>query len=483
MIFVFSFILICSVLVSLLYSLKQIYQLQVTEYRIDRFKSMLNDAGVSSFLMPKILFPAKTKRNFLILAVSFVTLVLFNILFLNLTLNSGFFLFLFVILNYILAKFFVVFASMLTNPIAQRVRDKEIEKAVEMVKNSKTTFIGVTGSFGKSSVKELLCYILKKKYSVERTGGNRNTDIGVALDVQKKLTEKLDFFVCEMGAYKIGEIKDICEIVKPKYGILCGIGNQHIDLFGSMENLVKAKSELLQALPEDGIGVVNIDNAYKKQLVKDLDAKVLSYGIDKEADFRLVHISYKKQHMFVRFSFEGKEYEFSTTLFGKHNALNLIGVVALALELKVSYEDIKKAISEIEPLDAKLSLHSGLNDSVVLNDGYNSNLHGFLAALEVMSRFEAKNKLAISHGILELGEEKIRSYREIVKYLEEYNIMLLTLDKVFLRYGSKYVVFLSSEDEILQYLQQELKEKDLLLVEGRFSPAFIQSLKLQKYGV
>jgi len=328
MIFVFSFILICSVLVSLLYSLKQIYQLQVTEYRIDRFKSMLNDAGVSSFLMPKILFPAKTKRNFLILAVSFVTLVLFNILFLNLTLNSGFFLFLFVILNYILAKFFVVFASMLTNPIAQRVRDKEIEKAVEMVKNSKTTFIGVTGSFGKSSVKELLCYILKKKYSVERTGGNRNTDIGVALDVQKKLTEKLDFFVCEMGAYKIGEIKDICEIVKPKYGILCGIGNQHIDLFGSMENLVKAKSELLQALPEDGIGVVNIDNAYKKQLVKDLDAKVLSYGIDKEADFRLVHISYKKQHMFVRFSFEGKEYEFSTTLFGKHNALNLIGVVA-----------------------------------------------------------------------------------------------------------------------------------------------------------
>jgi len=258
------YLLSCSVLVSTLFALRQIYQLQVTEYRFDRFFSMLRDSGIGSLFMPKVLLPAKTIRNFTILAIAFCSLIILNyILFVNFK-DNFVFIWITLFLNYFVAKMLVLLVSSFLKPFANMAREKTIKKAGDMVKNLEVEMIGVTGSFGKSSVKELIYQVLSEKYLVERTLGNHNTDIGVALDIQDKLTKDLDFFVCEMGAYKIGEIDKICSFVKPKYGVLSGIGNQHMDLFGSQENLIQAKSELLRALPEDGTAIVNIDSGYKE---------------------------------------------------------------------------------------------------------------------------------------------------------------------------------------------------------------------------
>jgi len=475
------YILFLTAIVSYIFALKQIYQLQITEYRFDRFMTMLRDSGFGSLIYPKIVLPAKTVRNILIAALSLIFLLLFNYIIYLLLWENILLIIFFALLNYFIAKDFVFSASTIITPFANIFREKTIKQAKEIVEGFDGEIIGVTGSFGKSSVKEFLYQIFSEKYSMERTAGNRNTDIGVALEIKEKLNEKLDFFVCEMGAYKIGEIEKICNFVKPKYGILTGIGNQHMDLFGSIENLVYAKSELLRSLPENGVAVVNIDNDYKAKLLENVKAKVITYGWNEQADYRILDLKYKKRMMFVEFSAFEKKYKFTTALLGNHQAVNLLGIIALGLELKMGYENIERAIAKMEPLESKLSLHTGFNGVTILNDGYNSNLEGFLSALEVAKGFESKKKYAFSYGIFELGQEREKAYRKVVESVLEGNIILLTLDKRFLRFNDENVIYMKSEKEVMDFLSKNLKKGDFFLLEGRCTPEFLNFLNMEKY--
>ncbi len=476
-------LLVLSVFFSVLFSLRQVFQLQVTEYRFDRFMTMLRDAGFDSLILPKVVFPAKTVRNIMIIFLAlFLFLVLNYFLFINFHENNYVIIAL-LFLNYFIAKDCVFIASVLITPFANVVRGRLLKKAKEIVQESEVEMIGVTGSFGKSSVKEFVYQILSEKYSLERTSGNRNTDIGVALEIREKLKKGLDFFVCEMGAYKIGEIERICDFVKPKYGILTGIGNQHMDLFGSIENLVKAKSELIVSLPEDGVAVVNIDNDFRQELLKDVKAKTITYGWSEEADFRILSLNYRKRLMFVEFSGFGRKYKFTTALLGDHQAVNLLGIIVLALELKISYEVIQNAIAKMEPLYSKLSLHKGMNESTILNDGYNSNLDGYLSALNVLKNFDTKKKYVFNYGIFELGKEREGAYRKIVDYIVKNNIVLLTLDKRFAKLNTENVMHMESEKEVMDFLKKNLKKEDILLLEGRCTDEFLDFLNMEKYEV
>jgi UDP-N-acetylmuramoyl-tripeptide--D-alanyl-D-alanine ligase len=476
-------LLFVSVLVSYLFAFRQIYQLQITEYRFDRFMTMLRDSGFGSLIFPKIVFPAKSIRNIMIAASALVFLLLLNYIFYLYFLENSTLIFILALLNYFIAKDLVFFVSIIVTPFANMARKRTIEQAREIVQSVEVERIGVTGSFGKSSVKEYIYQIFSEKYAVERTEGNRNTDIGVALEIKEKLKNNLDFFICEMGAYKIGEIERICDFVKPKYGILTGIGNQHMDLFGSIENLVQAKSELLRALPEDGIAVANIDNGYRKILFEGVKAKPITYGWSEHADYQILNLKYRKRLMFVEFSAFGKNYKFTTALLGNHQAVNLLGIIALALELKISYEVIQNAIAKMEPLYSKLSVHTGVNGATILNDGYNSNLNGFLSALKVAKNFEAKNKYAFNYGIFELGKEREKAYGRVVETATAGGITLLTLDKRFLKFDAKNVIYMNSEQEVMDFLKKNLQKEDLFLLEGRCTQKFLDFLDMKKYEV
>ena len=477
------YVLFLTAIVSYFFAFRQIYQLQITEYRFDRFMTMLRDSGFGSLIYPKIVFPAKTVRNIMIASFSLVFLLLLNYLVFVFFIENLTVIFLLALLNYFIAKDLVFFASIIVTPFANIVRRRTVAKASEIVESLDVGMIGVTGSFGKSSMKEFLYQIFSEKYNIERTAGNRNTDIGVALEIKEKLNKDLDFFVCEMGAYKIGEIEKICSFVKPKYGVLTGIGNQHMDLFGSIENLVQAKSELLRALPEDGVAVVNVDNNHRERLFENVKAKTITYGWSEDADFKILDLKYKKRMMFVEFSGFGKEYKFTTALLGNHQAINLLGVIALALELKISYETIQKAIAKMEPLYSKLSVHKGVNGATIVNDGYNSNLDGFLSALDVAKNFEAKKKFAFNYGIFELGKEREQAYRKVVESVVDGDITFLTLDKRYLKFDDKNVIYMKSEDEVMGFLKENLQKEDLLLLEGRCTNEFLEFLDMKKYEI
>ncbi|MBI2051684.1 hypothetical protein HYT33_02890, partial [Candidatus Roizmanbacteria bacterium] len=226
------------------------YLFQTKEYRFDRFLSFVKEEGIFHILYTRrIRLPAKTPRNFLILLFAAAASILIFPFLLTLSVPL---LLVRLFLSPVSALFFTALLVLAT-AIPARIRRKQIiQKADKLVKKSNAVFIGITGSYGKTTTKEFLAHILSAKYRVGKTEANLNTDIGIAISVLKNLKPDTQFFVAEIGAYKKGEIAKACKIIKPKFAIITAIGNQHLDLFGSKKNLILAKKELLDVLPKEG---------------------------------------------------------------------------------------------------------------------------------------------------------------------------------------------------------------------------------------
>ena len=210
-----------------------------------------------------------------------------------------------------------------TNPFFNFQKKRIIKKAtVKMRGLKKVKVIGITGSYGKTSTKEFLYAILSQKYKVIKTEGNNNTNIGVAYTVLNKVSDDYDYFICEMGAYKIGEIKEMCEIVNPEIGILTGINEQHLDLFGSIENTIKAKFELIKSLPEDGTAVIN--SRIKNQELRIKNNNIKYFSIDSVENIKV-------NQNYVEFDY--KNQKFKINLLGKHYIENILSSIVVAENL------------------------------------------------------------------------------------------------------------------------------------------------------
>lgn len=234
-----------------------IYLWQVKEYRRDRFaaglrtnhdvaKTLANSFNLLVWFRPKLTFRALTT---FCLALTFSLLFFIFLLPITYTYAKYFLLIL-------LAPFFSSLAVAILTPFFVYWKKHLIEKATDKMREFGGTVIGISGSFGKSSTKEILAWLLSDKFSVLKTKKNVNSAIGLAKTILHDLKGDEQFFICEMGAYRRGEISEMCEIVKPKAGILTGLGDQHLDMFGSLENIKKAKMELIDSLPPTGFGLV-----------------------------------------------------------------------------------------------------------------------------------------------------------------------------------------------------------------------------------
>ncbi len=345
--------------------------------------------------------------------------------------------------------------------------------AKQKIKNSKAIFIGVTGSFGKTSVKEFLHHILSKKYIVASTPKNYNSDIGIALSVMRSLKKDTHFFIAEMGAYRIGEITKCCEFTQPVYGILTGIGNQHLDLFGSQTNLIRAKFELIKSLPEKGKAYIHIDSLPAEAFKIPLEAKRCYYSIQKKADVTASSIAYSDKRLHANIMYKKIRFDIYTKLLGTHNIANLLPCIALAHDLGVPKKDIEDAMRTLEPVQHRLSMSYGVNGSTILDDSYNSNVDGFIAAVRVADTLPFGKKIVITRGLIELGKEKKSSYMRIVKAIQASSsrITLYTTDTLFSSFDKKNcIAVFPTEDILMKRLTTEADKNTLIVLEGRFSP-------------
>ncbi len=227
-------------------------------------------------LRRKWTFPRFTKKMLL-----FLLLTLGLEFFLLWRFSSNFFLFI-VVFELLLPVFIFLCLQIIQIPVIFAKR-RIINKAKAKIKKlSGLTTIGITGSYGKTSTKEILFALLSQKNETIKTNVHVNTEMGVAQTVLKFLDKKYKFFVCEMAAYKKGEVKAISNIVQPKIGILTGINKQHLALFGSQDNIIQAKYELIEALPKDGLAVFNGDNKYCLELYKKTNKPKMIYGLQEK---------------------------------------------------------------------------------------------------------------------------------------------------------------------------------------------------------
>ena len=458
------------------------YLVQIKEYRRDRLFAFLKETGIgkSLYLNNNWHLPKKSSRNLIIILFSlilFSPLILFSLP-LKITSQLGL-----VWCGFLIAPLVVGLGTALTAPLAFFSRQRTIAKAKKIIHGSKTVFIGITGSYGKTSVKEFLYQILKEKYQVERTEKNYNSAVGVALSVIKNLKKKTQFFIVEMGAYHQGEIAQICQLTPPRYGIVTAIGNQHQALFGSQEKLIQAKSELVQALPKNGRLYINQTIQGLKKIISLSKAPYIYFASpkkNKQTAIYLEKIKVNHQGSQAIARYQDKQIKITTSLLGKHNLINLLAPIALALDLNLTSGEVEKGISKIMPLTGKLSLHSGPKRSLILNDSLNSNQQGFIAALKTATLFSKKNLIVISKGITELGKEKKTAYQQIIKMLKSSKAILYTNDFLFkkLTTSNHQIIIFNNEKKLYNELIKKLNNQTLLLIEGKFTKNFLKLLTI-----
>jgi UDP-N-acetylmuramoyl-tripeptide--D-alanyl-D-alanine ligase len=237
------------------------------------------------------------------------------------------------------------------------------------------------------------------------TPENYNTTLGVVRTLRENLRPWHEVFVCEMGARNVGDIREICELVKPVHGVITSIGPQHLESFGSMENVVRAKFELADALPDEGVVFLNADNTEIRTewARRGKDGKRrLTWGFADDCDYRVrdVRTSREGTSFFVKMPDAG-EIALETTLLGGHNVQNIVGAVAVADFLGVDRKDIVVGVRRLEGVPHRLQLIRGGRD-VIIDDAYNSNASGARAALDVLALFDGF-KVLITPGMVELG--------------------------------------------------------------------------------
>ncbi len=315
-------------------------------------------------------------------------------------------------LLFILCPLWILISNIVNRPLELAITKYYINDAKKLLSSSNAKVIGITGSYGKTSVKYYLSSLLKAKYNVLMTPESYNTPMGVVLTIRSSLNALHEIFVCEMGAKRVGEIKEICDIVNPEIGIITSVGPQHLETFKTLDNVKKTKFELADALPENGLLFLNGDDenitSFKGH------RKCISYSADALSDYYAsdIVLSDKGTHFKVNCP-NGESCEFVTKLIGKHNVLNITGAIAVCHKMGIELTELKSKVAKLEPVKHRLELIKKGND-LIIDDAYNSNPSGTKAALETLSYFEG-TKILLTPGMVELGAKQYELNMEFGK--------------------------------------------------------------------
>ncbi len=404
----------------------QLYALQSLEYEPDRFIKWILQNPVKFNLekKKKLVYTGKAKTLLFISAL--IPLVLVIIM------RTSVIWVLAALAAYLLAPWLYLIPALLIIKLYEIPnRIKTIREARNILSgNPNLTVIGITGSYGKTTVKEMLKTVLAKKYKVLSTPKSFNTLFGISQVIKEQLKPEHEIFIVEMGAYKIGEIAELCRMVKPKIGILTGITNQHLERFGSEENIIKAKYELIESLPISGLAVINIDSIPCRDIYSKTKLSKVGYSRDGQADISatgvstsiLVNMPLIKFGVIVNSStlrsaevLNGLELKVP----GEHNVSNALAAIAIALYLNVPTEKIRSALSEVNSPEHRLQIITNPNGTVIVDDAYSSNKEGARAAINLVKKFANKPKIIVTPGLVELGKAQFEENKNLGELIAE----------------------------------------------------------------
>lgn len=306
-----------------------------------------------------------------------------------------------------LTPLLVPLSNLINKPIEKAVQNWYINDAKRILSEMPSLHkIGITGSYGKTSMKFYLSELLSSQFNTLKTPESFNTPMGVTITVRQHLKPTHEYFVCEMGARRVHEIKELCDIAHPHDGIITSVGPQHLETFNSIENVVNTKFELADSVQAVGGKIYfNGDNELIRQKVPKYKNAV-TYGLQDHNDYRAADISVSdKGTEFTVTAPNGDSLRFSMKLLGEHNVQNVLGAIAYCHGLGIALEKLSLPVKRISAVPHRLQLLDKGGDLTYIDDAYNSNPSGCRAALNVLSLFDAC-RILVTPGMVELGAKQ-----------------------------------------------------------------------------
>ena len=333
--------------------------------------------------------------------------------------------------------------------------------------------IGVTGSVGKSTTKELIADVLSQRYNTLKNKGNLNNEIGLPLSLLS-LTEGHDRAVLEMGFYVVGEIAFLCELASPRIGVITNIGTVHAERAGSQEDIYRGKSELIQSLPDDGYAILNYDDTWVRRMAEVTQARVIYYGLDPSAEIWadgveglcldgirfLLHYHDEILHLRV-------------PLIGRHSVHTVLRAVAVGLIEGLSWQEIVTGL-RLATTHLRLLIVRTKSGALLLDDTYNASPESMLAALNLLDELDGR-KIAVLGDMLELGQYEGHGHDMVGIRASEVADELITIGErgkliadAAVRAGMSMdrVLKLESAENAIAYLSGRLSSEDVVLVKG-----------------
>lgn len=302
---------------------------------------------------------------------------------------------------------FLVISNFLYKPLESHLKGKILSRVKEKLdKLPNLKVVAITGSFGKTSTKDILYTLLFKKYFVVKTPKSFNTPLGIAQTVLEMVKVNTDIFICEVGAYKEGEIAKIANLVKPQIGIITAVAPQHLQKFGSLENIAKAKFELPQSLPWGGIAILNSNYEQIKKFAPTVSAKVVFYGNEEDPFYATD----------IKIGIEGTEFTIHTPkgkadikipLLGKHHVQNFLAATVTALQVGLTLSEIQERAKLLLPTPHRMEIKR-LGNMIFIDNSYNTNPKSAESSLNLLASFKDYRKIIITPGFVELGKEAAR---------------------------------------------------------------------------
>ena len=299
-----------------------------------------------------------------------------------------------------------IIVNTINHPIEACINRYYIKDAQRKLKeNPGLKIIGVTGSYGKTSVKFYLQALLQEQFNVLVTPESYNTPMGIVKTIRESLKSTHEIFICEMGARHVGDIKEICDIVHPNYGIITSIGPQHLETFFDMNNIKNTKFELADALMSEGMLFLNGDNEFIREKAAEYRNIIFYFSEQNGEGYKAENISVTQ--LGTEFSViapNGETERFQMKLIGAYNVINVIGAIAAANKLGIALKDMRIPVRRLQPVEHRMQMiEHGL--VTIIDDAYNSNPVGSKTAVETLAMFDGI-KILITPGMVELGEKE-----------------------------------------------------------------------------
>ncbi|WP_430459952.1 UDP-N-acetylmuramoyl-tripeptide--D-alanyl-D-alanine ligase [Thalassolituus sp. LLYu03] len=327
--------------------------------------------------------------------------------------------------------------------------------------------VSVTGSAGKTSVKQLMTSVLSERFNTWMTQGNLNNHIGAPLTLLA-LKPEHEAAMIELGASGLGEIAYTARWVKPQVGIITNAAEAHIEGFGSLQGVVLTKGELLDFIQPGGTAVLNADDVFYPQWAERAQTQQLSFGFSEQADVRALAIETTLSGSRFVLAFKGQQWPAELPLPGVHNVRNALAVAAAAFALGMSGDEITSGLKKAVAVGGRLQWLDGVNGQRILNDAYNANPASVRAAIDVLK--QAENSWLVLGDMAELGADELALHASVGAYAREQGIKHLVATGNRCRQATDAfgagAHWFASREEVVRFLQQQTRDQDVLLIKG-----------------